>query len=181
MLECVDGAPVGVDTETPARTTVYVAGLWRRLAAAVVDLLCIAPAPLFLGWLLLKVTEIELPVVADLRFESILELLLEGGGPMLSFLAVVALIVMLYWFLFTVTTGSTPGLRLLRLRVVTIYGEVPQWWRALLRSIGLLVGALLLGLGLLWIGFDREKRGLHDWLAGTYVIRRQANPPPGPG
>jgi uncharacterized RDD family membrane protein YckC len=28
-----------------------------------------------------------------------------------------------------------------------------------------------LALGFLWIGFDREKRGLHDWLADTYVVR----------
>jgi uncharacterized RDD family membrane protein YckC len=26
-------------------------------------------------------------------------------------------------------------------------------------------------LGFLWIGFDSEKRGLHDWIAGTYVVR----------
>ena len=31
--------------------------------------------------------------------------------------------------------------------------------------------AATLGLGFAWIGFDREKRGLHDWLAGTYVVR----------
>jgi uncharacterized RDD family membrane protein YckC len=23
----------------------------------------------------------------------------------------------------------------------------------------------------LWIGFDREKRGLHDWIADTYVVK----------
>jgi uncharacterized RDD family membrane protein YckC len=23
----------------------------------------------------------------------------------------------------------------------------------------------------LWMGFDSEKRGLQDWIAGTYVIR----------
>jgi uncharacterized RDD family membrane protein YckC len=26
-------------------------------------------------------------------------------------------------------------------------------------------------LGFLWVGFDSEKRGLHDWIAGTYVIK----------
>jgi len=25
----------------------------------------------------------------------------------------------------------------------------------------------------LWIGFDREKRALHDWVAGTYVVLAQ--------
>jgi uncharacterized RDD family membrane protein YckC len=32
-------------------------------------------------------------------------------------------------------------------------------------------GAVTLGLGFLWIGFDSEKRGLHDWLSGTYVVK----------
>ena len=27
------------------------------------------------------------------------------------------------------------------------------------------------GLGVLWIAFDREKRGFHDHLARTYVVR----------
>ena len=49
--------------------------------------------------------------------------------------------------------------------------ERPEWWRAFLRGWAVLLGVALLGMGLLWIGFDREKRGLHDWLAGTYVIR----------
>jgi uncharacterized RDD family membrane protein YckC len=28
-----------------------------------------------------------------------------------------------------------------------------------------------LGLGFLWIGFDSEKRGLQDWVSGTYVVK----------
>jgi hypothetical protein len=36
---------------------------------------------------------------------------------------------------------------------------------------GYLAGVATLFLGFLWIGFDNEKRGLQDWIAGTYVIR----------
>ena len=32
------------------------------------------------------------------------------------------------------------------------------------------VTAALAAPGLLWIGFDREKRGLHDWLTHTYAV-----------
>ena len=39
------------------------------------------------------------------------------------------------------------------------------------RTAGYLAGLATLSLGFLWIGFDAEKRGLHDWIAGTYVIR----------
>jgi uncharacterized RDD family membrane protein YckC len=148
---------------------VFVGGFWRRLAAGVVDGACLAPALLLLGWLASRVGGLTLP--SQLRFESLLELFLEGGGLFYSLLVVVVIIILVYGFLFTVTTGATPGLRLVGLRVINVYGEPPQWWRALLRGVGLLLGTGLLGLGLLWVGFDREKRGLHDWLAGTYVIR----------
>ena len=38
-------------------------------------------------------------------------------------------------------------------------------------TAGYLAGLATAFLGFLWIGFDAEKRGLHDWIAGTYVIR----------
>ena len=47
--------------------------------------------------------------------------------------------------------------------------------RTLLRTSGYVLSAVLFSLGFLWIGFDREKRGLHDWIAGTYVIRADSD------
>ena len=41
---------------------------------------------------------------------------------------------------------------------------------AVLRFIGYVVCVLTLGIGFLMIAFDEQKRGLHDRLAGTYVI-----------
>ena len=67
--------------------------------------------------------------------------------------------------------GRTPGMRLLRLRIINPYGEPPGALRALVRTAGYVLSFATLSLGFLWIGFDREKRGLHDWIAGTYVIR----------
>jgi uncharacterized RDD family membrane protein YckC len=153
-----------------AGPTVTVAGFWRRLAATVVDALLLAPALLLAGWLVLRVTGYRLPLGPELRIESTLELFLEGGGMLYGLLAISFVVLLLYGFLFMSTTGATPGLRLLRARVINPYGETPEWWRVTLRCLGFVLSAALLGLGFLWIGFDREKRGLHDWLAGTYVI-----------
>ena len=36
---------------------------------------------------------------------------------------------------------------------------------------GLVLGLAIAVLGFLWIAFDSEKRGWHDWLAGTYVVK----------
>jgi uncharacterized RDD family membrane protein YckC len=126
---------------------------------------------LLLGWLAFRVTGLRLPLGQDLRPEGILEVFLEGGSFLYGLIGTGLVVVLLYGVLFMATTGATLGLRLLRLRVINPYGDSPEWWRLLLRCLGFLISVTLLGLGFLWIGFDREKRGLHDWLAGTYVIR----------
>jgi uncharacterized RDD family membrane protein YckC len=167
-----------VATETEGGVPVRVAGLWRRSIATVVDAVILSPLLIALGWLAFRLTGFHLPVRPQLRLESVLELFLEGGTPLWGLIATGLVIVLLYGFVFMSTSGATPGLRLMRLRVINLYGDPPEWWRVLLRCLGFVISVLLLGLGFLWIGFDREKRGLHDWLAGTYVIRcREATAP----
>ncbi len=161
----------GDGTGDAADQTVRVAGLWRRLLATIVDGVVLSPVLLLLGWLAFRVTGLRPPVGQDLRPEAILEVFLEGGSFLYGLIGTGLVILLLYGVLFMATTGATLGLRLLRLRVINPYGDSPEWWRMLLRCLGFLISVLLLGLGFLWIGFDREKRGLHDWLAGTYVIR----------
>lgn len=77
-----------------------------------------------------------------------------------------ALGVFLVMSLLTVgTVGSTPGKRLLRLRVVALDGlGRPALWRVVVRTglLGLAVPALV---------WDRDGRGLHDRLSGTVQVR----------
>jgi uncharacterized RDD family membrane protein YckC len=49
--------------------------------------------------------------------------------------------------------------------------------RAWLRWLGSGLAALPFGLGFLGVLFGAERRGLHDWIAGTRVVRQQANGP----
>jgi uncharacterized RDD family membrane protein YckC len=67
--------------------------------------------------------------------------------------------------------SATPGMRLFKMRVIDPYGDPPGAIRAAVRVVGYLASICTLSLGFLWIGFDREKRGLHDWIAGTYVVK----------
>ena len=80
------------------------------------------------------------------------------------------ILLLLYFFIFHAFRGQTPGKRLLGVAVIDVYGERPSLARTLLRTSGYVLSAVLFSLGFLWIGFDREKRALHDWLAGTYVV-----------
>jgi len=63
-------------------------------------------------------------------------------------------------------------MRLLHLGVVDRQGQRPGPAAAGTRVLGAALAAAYLGLGFLWILFDARRQGLHDKIAGTYVVRR---------
>ena len=67
--------------------------------------------------------------------------------------------------------GQTPGQILLGLQVVGEDGEEIGYTRALLRWAGYVLALLPLGLGLVFMFVLPRRRGLHDLLARTCVIR----------
>lgn len=67
-------------------------------------------------------------------------------------------------------TGKTVGKALLGLRIVTKRGEPIGAVRALRRCFGWVVSLMFFGLGFLWILISRDRRGWHDYIAGTCVI-----------
>lgn len=70
-----------------------------------------------------------------------------------------------------VAFGNTPGKWIMGLKVVrrTTHGEVSPW-RFTLRYVGYFLACGSLMIGMLWIGFNRERRGWHDYIAGTVVL-----------
>ena len=76
-----------------------------------------------------------------------------------------------YFVVFHGMEGKTIGKWLLGLRVVGAERRVITYRQAFLRSLGTVVSVAPLGLGFLWIIWSREKRGWHDFLARTWVIR----------
>jgi uncharacterized RDD family membrane protein YckC len=151
---------------------VVVAGFWRRTLAALLDLAIIAPVLVGLVWLSKQLTGYTLPSVSKVRLETILEMIIGGEGMLYSMVAMVMVMVVLYLALFLLISGATPGLKVLKLRVINVYGQTPELWRVALRCFGFVLSCGLMGLGFFWIVFDREKRGLQDWVAGTYVIHQ---------
>jgi uncharacterized RDD family membrane protein YckC len=75
-----------------------------------------------------------------------------------------------YFVFFWTLGGQTPGMRLVRLRVVGPSEGPLSVWRALLRFVALLVAIIPMFLGLVPILFDRRRRGLQDYVAGTTVV-----------
>jgi uncharacterized RDD family membrane protein YckC len=75
-----------------------------------------------------------------------------------------------YFVIFHGIGGKTIGKWLLGLRVVGTERSTITYRRALLRWLAM-VGFAPVLLGFLWILWSREKRGWHDFLARTWVIR----------
>lgn len=66
---------------------------------------------------------------------------------------------------------TTVGGIILRLRVARLDGRPIDVATALVRAFGALFGGLALGLGYFWSGWDPEKQGWHDKIAGTVVVK----------
>lgn len=80
------------------------------------------------------------------------------------------------WFIgFWAWQGATPGKLVAGIRVIDARsGGRPRPAQAALRWLGYLLGALSGGLGFAWALLDPdERRGWHDRLAGTRVVKRQ--------
>lgn len=78
---------------------------------------------------------------------------------------------LIYFFVFWVWKGATPGKMICKLQIVDENGNKITWQRAALRLVGYFVSTITLCIGFIMIGFDAKKQGLHDKIAKTYVIK----------
>ncbi len=83
--------------------------------------------------------------------------------------AVAFLLWMAYEFLFVVYTGSTPGLRVLKLRLVRFDGAPTTRRTRRWRVLGSFLSAVSLGLGYLWSLLDEEGLCWHDRITRTHI------------
>ena len=66
--------------------------------------------------------------------------------------------------------GRTPGKAIMGLRVESSTGGRVTPLKAIFRMAGYLLSTVALGAGFLWVLFDKERRALHDHVAGTRVV-----------
>lgn len=138
------------------------AGLGRRLAAMFYDsLLAIA--------ILLAVTAANLALSVALQGEQPIK-----DDPFISLgswhLPSLWLSMYLFFCGFWVRIGQTLGMQAWRLKIVTAGGDDIGWRHASFRFLAAHLSLLTLGLGWLWVLFDKEKRCLHGRLSGTKTI-----------
>jgi uncharacterized RDD family membrane protein YckC len=75
-----------------------------------------------------------------------------------------------YFVFFWSGTGQTPGMRIMRVRVVAATGAPPSVLRSVVRFAGLILAIIPLFAGFLPALFDSRRRALQDFLAGTVVV-----------
>ena len=120
-------------------------GFWIRLAAELID-------------------------YALILFAIFLLELVANFSPFIWVLAVPVII----YFVYKHLKCQTPGRKLLKIKVVNAKGEDVGFWRGAFReTIAKFVSAIFFYIGFLWVGWDRRKRGWHDHMAGTFVVRVQ--------
>ena len=83
------------------------------------------------------------------------------------------LVVGAYFGAFWSSTGRTPGMHLVGVRVHAADGRAPGGLRSLVRCAGLVISILTLGIGFLPALVDRRRRALPDLLAGTVVVQEE--------
>jgi uncharacterized RDD family membrane protein YckC len=142
--------PLGMATPVIFESRNY-AGFWIRAVAGIIDVIILA-------------------VLA-----ALIVFLLDYADGNMSILRV--FIPTLVCFLYFPTMWSSPmqatlGQRICSLRVTTAdAGDPISFSRGLLRVLGMILSGAIFGIGYLMIAFTERKRGLHDMIAGTCVVK----------
>ncbi len=150
---------------------VAVSGFLRRTAAGAIDFGVLLLTAGLLNWGLLALVDAEPLLGGADGLAAILSLLDLEVTAVLRHIAPFLVMTVFYAALFWTITGRTPGARVLGLRVVGPDGAPPRPLWAAVRALTHVFGLGLGGLGWLWTALDAEKRGWHDHLGRTHVVR----------
>lgn len=134
------------------------AGFWLRVIASLLDsLLCNA---------LVFAMAFSLGMVLQTNAVALNE-------PMQLVMALMGIVVSVFYYVFfTGYCGQTPGKMALRIKVIDNDDGNIGYGQAFVReTIGKTISGMLFGIGYLMVGLRRDKRGLHDLLSRTKVIK----------
>lgn len=138
-------------------------GFWLRFVALIIDtllfLLILSPLLFFL----LYVDIYQLIFMMENNYSLMNDNLEVYLNYILPFL-----LTLIFWGFFQ----ATPGKMAFRAKILDAEtGEKPNIFQYIVRYLAYVPSILLLGLGVLWIAFDKRKQGWHDKIAGTVVVR----------
>jgi uncharacterized RDD family membrane protein YckC len=147
-------------------------GFWIRLLAHFIDhiVLSIVAAPLY--FVLVFPAIIRIFNEAQQNAEPSPDMIFAILGGMSTFLLIVVAGNWLYDALLTSSSWQgTIGKRVLRLKVVDEQGNRIGFGRATGRFFSKIISGMILYIGFIMVAFTDRKRGLHDMIAGTVVMK----------
>jgi uncharacterized RDD family membrane protein YckC len=111
-----------------------------------------------------------LAYIVDVMILTAIQMLFAAISPDVA-LATNIIVTAAYFTIMVGRDGQTFGKKFMGIKIITADGNIPGYGRALIRHIGQIISALILGIGYLLILFDKQSQALHDKIAGTYVVR----------
>lgn len=145
-----------------SRQEITYAGFWVRLGAYMIDSVVVFAGLLIVRFIMLIGT-------------SVVDSSLLSGRILFQYTLkdiVLYSVQVLYFILCTYYTGTTLGKRAMNLRVIhTDESRKLTFLNVLYReTVGRFLSSIILGIGYIMIGIDKEKKGLHDILCDTRVV-----------
>jgi uncharacterized RDD family membrane protein YckC len=137
-------------------------GFWMRVWASIIDtvLMLVIIAPV-VSWI----------YGADYWLSGEI---IQGPADFLVTWVLPAVAVVLFW----IYRQATPGKMAIGARIVdATTGGKPTTGQLIGRYLAYYVSTLPLLIGFIWVGIDQRKRGFHDMLAGTVVVRARRPEP----
>lgn len=132
------------------------AGFWARVGAMLIDAVLLAL--------------ISLPLLLLIYGEEYLDSTDFIAGPADFVISWVfpAIAIIVFW----AYKSATPGKMVVHAKIVDEKsGKPPSVGQCIGRYFAYIISTIPLGLGYLWVAFDKKKQGWHDKLAGTVVIK----------
>ena len=155
------------------------AGFWMRFVALIIDGILIGVVRAFL--IVPILAAMGMGVAADFQNmnadkpEEVIGML----GPLMAMAGIVSLISTAIWVLYyTIMESSkyqaTVGKLALGLVVTDANGAKLDFVKALVRNVCKIISSMILCIGWIMAGFTEKKQALHDIIAGTLVVKKQA-------
>lgn len=134
------------------------AGFWARTGATLIDTIL----------LLLVIVPLLVAIYGWAYFDAAQTGMVAGPADILITWVLPAVAVIAFW----AKKQATPGKMVVSARIIDAESGEPAGLGQLIgRYLAYIPATLPLGLGILWVAFDRRKQGWHDKLAGTVVVR----------
>jgi len=176
-IESIQSRPVATPEEDEGPEVGMYAGLGRRFVAFIVDFILILIGGSIIITFFSLTNGLKYAFYMSVSRVHYSELTEAGTldaalGPAVAALGMLFIIIpWLYYAGFESSRSqATPGKVLMHLIVTDLDGNKPSFARTTLRFFGKFISALIIFIGFIMIGFTKKHQGLHDKIAGCFVL-----------